>query len=158
MNTVEVKAAHKPTEIINQINATHEIVPNSPGAVHWSIAGLTKNPEMLPALAAGPYKDKALVPPSPWLKANPLLRPTLLLTNQGTQVFAKWLHQQPDQIAHWVLYTRYGDTWSSEILDKNINEKELVRSKDGKSLYDVAVVAIDRLGNESPYLAKAVQK
>ncbi len=158
LNTVEVKAAHKPTEIVNQIAATHEIVPNSPGAVHWSIAGLTKNPGMLPALKSGPYQDKALIPASPWLQANPLLRPTLLLTNENNHVFAKWLHKQPDQIAHWVLYTRYGEEWSTEIVDKKETGKALVRTKNGKNLYDVAVVAIDRLGNESPYIAKAVQK
>src|SRR5690606_4392786 len=31
LNTVEVRAAHKPTEIVNQINATRSIVPKSPG-------------------------------------------------------------------------------------------------------------------------------
>lgn len=158
LNTVEVRSGDRTKEIVNQVAATREIVPNSPGVVHWSIAGLTKNPAMLPALTYELYKEKALVPKSPWLKANPLLSPSLLLTNQKGTVFAKWLHKQPDQIAHWVVYARYGDVWGTDILDAAVTSLELPRQKDGKTLYDVAVVAIDRLGNESPYIAKSVQK
>lgn len=157
LNTVEVRAADKTKEIVNQVAASRDIVPNSPGTVHWSIAGLTKNPAMLPALKNGVYKEKALIPRSPWLNANPLLRPTLLLTNQKNTVFAKWLHKQPDQVAHWVMYTRYGDLWTTDIIDPTITSLELPRQKDGKTLYDVAVRAIDRLGNESEYIAKSVQ-
>ncbi|ERJ57841.1 glycoside hydrolase family 10 protein [Sphingobacterium paucimobilis] len=157
LNTVEVRAADKTKEIVNQVAASREIVPNSPGAVHWSIAGLTKNPAMLPALKNGPYKEKALIPKSPWLNANPLLRPTLLLTNQKNTVFAKWLQKQPDQVMHWVVYTRYGEVWTTDILDASVTSLELPKQKDGKTLYDVAVRAIDRLGNESEYIAKSVQ-
>lgn len=157
LNTVEVRAADKTKEIVNQVAASRDIVPNSPGTVHWSIAGLTKNPAMLPALKNGVYKEKALIPRSPWLNANPLLRPTLLLTNQKNTVFAKWLHKQPDQVAHWVVYTRYGDAWTTDIIDPTLTSLELPRQKDGKTLYDVAVRAIDRLGNESEYIAKSVQ-
>ncbi|SKB67539.1 Uncharacterized lipoprotein YddW, UPF0748 family [Sphingobacterium nematocida] len=157
LNTVEVRAADKTKEIVNQVAASRDIVPNSPGTVHWSIAGLTKNPAMLPALKNGVYKEKALIPRSPWLNANPLLRPTLLLTNQKNTVFAKWLHKQPDQVALWVMYTRYGDLWTTDIIDPTITSLELPRQKDGKTLYDVAVRAIDRLGNESEYIAKSVQ-
>lgn len=154
LNTVAVKAAHRPTEILNQITATREIVPNSPGQVHWSIAGLTKSPEMLSSLVQGPYKKKALVPRSPWLPANPLLSPTLLLTVEGNNAHAKWLHKQPDQIRHYVLYYRYGKEWQIEILDSNITAKELALYKDGEKLNAVAVKAVDRLGNESDYDAK----
>lgn len=158
LNTVEVRAPNKTTEIINQVVSARSIVPNSPGVVHWSIAGLTKNPNMLSSLKEGPYKEKALVPKSPWLNANPLLQPTLLLTNEKNLVFAKWLHKQPDQVAHWILYTRYGDIWNTEIVDASITSWELPIQREGKMLYDVAVRAIDRLGNESEYIAKRVQK
>jgi len=113
---------------------------------------------MLQALVDGPYKEEALVPKSLWLNANPLLKPTLLLTTEKNAVFAKWLHKQPDQIRHWVLYVRYGDEWSTEILTKDITSKELPRMKNNKTLYDVAVRGVDRLGNESDYIAKRVQR
>ena len=157
LNTIEIKATDKPTEIVNQIVATREIVPNSPGAVHWSIAGLTKNPGMLSKLKSSTYANQALVPKSPWLNANPLLQPSLLLTTEKNTVYAKWLHKQPDEVRQWVLYTRYGDDWYTEILPGDITSKILDKKKDGKTLYDVAVRAVDRLGNESDYMAKAVQ-
>jgi uncharacterized lipoprotein YddW (UPF0748 family) len=154
LNTVEVRAAHKPTEIVNQINSTRSIVPKSPGVVHWSIAGLTKNAEMLPALANGPYKEKSLVPKSTWLKANPLLAPTLLLTPEQGKIFAKWLHQQPEQVRYFIVYAKYGDTWEWEIVDSNISAKEFASSKNSKKLTGIAARAVDRLGNESDYEAK----
>lgn len=157
INTVGVKASHRPTEIINQINETRTIVPKSAGVVHWSIAGLTKSPEMLSALRNGPYKQKSLVPRSPWLDANPLLTPTLLLTPESGKVFAKWLHQQPDQVRQWIVYAKYGDNWEWEILDNTKSEKEYPSAKDGKKLSAVAVKAVDRLGNESDYEVKMLK-
>lgn len=157
LNTVEVRAADRPTEIVNQIAATRELVPNSPGAVHWSIAGLTKNPNMLAKIKSTSYEEQALVPLSLWLKANPLLQPSLILTTEKDGIYAKWLHKQPDQVRQWILYTRYGDVWSTEIVSGEITSKLLAKQKDGKTLYDVAVRAVDRLGNESDYIAKAVQ-
>lgn len=157
LNTVEVRAPDRPTEIVNQVLASRQIVPNSKGVIHWSIAGLTKSPAMQRALKEGPYREEALVPRTPWLNANPLLKPSLLLTNQQTTVYAKWLHQQPDQIRSWIVYSRYGeDEWQYEILDKAVSFKEFPRYKNGKTLYDVAVKAVDRLGNESDYIAKRV--
>src|SRR5690606_5256605 len=47
LNTVEIKSADKPAEIVRQIELTRQLVPRSAGAAHWSIAGLTQNPLML---------------------------------------------------------------------------------------------------------------
>lgn len=157
LNTVEVKAADRPAEIVKQIEETRNIVPNSPGVVHWSIAGLTKSPAMVDAIKYSVYGEQSLVPKTPWLNANPLLQPSLLLTTEKNDVFAKWQHKQPDEVRNWILYTRYGDEWSVEILPGRITAKELIKQKNGKTLYDVAIRAVDRLGNESPYIAKAVQ-
>jgi len=157
LNTVAVRTNDRPTEIVNQVRVTREILPQSVGAVHWSIAGLTKSPELLRRLKEGPYAQKALVPKSPWLKANPLLQPTLLLTDQKQSVFAKWLHKQPEQVVHWIFYVRYGQEWEIEILDAPITSFELPKVKYGKSLNAVAVQAVDRLGNESVYIAKPIR-
>ncbi len=157
LNTVEVRAANRADEIKRQIAVTREVIPNSVGAVHWSIAGLTKNPMLLKALHDGPYSQKALVPASPWLSANPILKPTLLLTNQPSSVFVKWLHKQPEQVFKWVTYARYGDTWDIQILDGPQSELSLPKSKDGHKLNAVAVKPIDRLGNEGDYAGEAIE-
>ncbi|TYP91166.1 uncharacterized lipoprotein YddW (UPF0748 family) [Sphingobacterium allocomposti] len=156
LNTVEVRSPNRPQEIVRQIEATRQLIPKSVGAIHWSIAGLTKSPAMVHAIKSGPYQQKALVPRSPWLKANPLLAPTLLLTKQTSSVFAKWLHKQPDEVFQWVAYAQYGETWEYEILDRDQTEKSFPKEKNGQKLRAVAVRAIDRLSNESDYIAKSV--
>ena len=157
LNTVGVRTANRPQEIVRQIEATRQLVPNSAGAIHWSIAGLTNSPAMVQAIKSGPYRQQALIPRSPWLSSNPLLTPTLLLTNQGSSVFAKWLHKQPEQVFHWIAYAQYGDTWEYEILDKEQSEKSFPKQKNGKALKAIAVKAVDRLSNESDYVAERVK-
>jgi len=157
LNTVEVRSSNRPQEIVNQVKATREIVPNSPGEVHWSIAGLTKSPAMTEALRNGPYKELALVPRTPWLQTSPVLAPTLLLTPERSSVFAKWLHKQPEKVFHWVVYAQYGNVWEYEILDPSQTEKGFPTVKDGKKLQAIAVRAIDRLSNEGEYVAKKVK-
>lgn len=46
INTVGKRTAEYSTEIVNQIAAMRNIVPDSKGIVHWSLAGLIKNPTM----------------------------------------------------------------------------------------------------------------
>lgn len=157
LNTVEVRAANRAEEINRQIEETRKIIPNSVGAVHWSIAGLTKNPVLLKGLREGLYSQKALVPASPWLPANPLLKPTLLLTDQNNSFFVKWLHKQPDQVFKWITYARYGDTWEVQIRDASASEMNLPKQKDGRGLNAIAVKPIDRLGNEGDYVAEAIE-
>src|SRR5690606_27667426 len=54
-------------EIVNQIMLTRGMLPNSPGAAHWSIGGLTKHEKLIKGITEGPYKKQALIPPTPWL-------------------------------------------------------------------------------------------
>lgn len=150
INTVRNTRLEHSSEIVRQIQETRNIVPKSKGVIHWSIAGLIKNPHMTQAVFENSYSTRALVPRTPWLNANPLLKPSLLLTKQNNSVFAKWLHQQPNEVFLWVLYTQYGDDWAYEILERNISEKSIPLDKEGKKLKAVALKAIDRLSNESP--------
>ncbi len=83
LNTVEIKTYDRPTEIKNQIEISRKILKNDAGEIHWSIAGLTRNPGMLPALKNGPYSEKALIPKSPWIKTVPLQTPTLFIADNG---------------------------------------------------------------------------
>ena len=157
LNTVEVRSSNKTEEIKRQIDVTRQVIPNSVGAVHWSIAGLTKNPLMLKALVDGPYSHKALVPASPWLSANPILKPSLLLTSQSSSVFVKWLHKQPEQVFKWVAYARYGNEWEAEILDSPQTEISFPKAKHGQKLTAVAIKAVDRLGNEGEYSGEEIE-
>lgn len=157
LNTVEVKASNRATEIVNQIEITQKVLDkNSVGAVHYSVAGLTKNPEMVAALKEGPYKEKALVPASPWIKGNKIAQPILKINNETQNVLATWSDVSDPDVFQWVLYTRYENTWTTEILAHNITTKNLSKYKNGQKLTAIALKAIDRLGNESDYVAMKI--
>lgn len=157
INTVRNTRPEHSTEIFNQIEATRKIVPQSKGVIHWSIAGLTKNPNMTNVVRERAYSRKALVPKTPWLNANPLLKPTLLLTNKNGTVFAKWLHKQPNEIFQWVVFTKYGSNWEYEIYAKGVTEMQFPKVRNGQKLETIAVKAIDRLSNESDYAAELIK-
>ena len=75
LNTVEIKTSDRPSEIVNQVELSRQILKNSPGVVHWSIAGLTKSGAMTDALKNRVYQEKALIPKTPWIKAEALNKP-----------------------------------------------------------------------------------
>jgi len=157
LNTVEVKSADRATEIKNQVELSNQILKNSAGTVHWSIAGLTKNSNMLPALKNGPYKEKALTPKTPWIKAVPLEKPTLFTNDNGSFVQASWSSKKIGNVFQWVLFTQYDGAWTTEILTLDNLSSEIPKIKNGKMLNAVAIKAVDRLGNESDYMAKKVK-
>lgn len=157
INTVTTKVADPVTEIKNEISINREILKGDTGEVHWSIAGILKNYSMQQMLKNGPYREQALVPKSPWMKTIPLTKPTLKNTNIGNDVVVNWELNQPKAVFLWVLYSQYGDTWKTEILDRNITEKKLLKTENGKPLHNVAIKAIDRLGNESEYYAVRIK-
>ncbi len=156
LNTVDVKVSDRTSEILNQIQLTEQILHNSVGAVHWSIAGLIKNPSMLQALKNGPYKEKALIPASPWLPSKPMHRPSLEVKNDHQRFRAQWSTVDPSTVNKWILYTRYNDAWNTEILDGSITSKTIEYQKFGQKLNAVAIKAVDRLGNESDYFAERI--
>lgn len=153
LNTVGLKGvADRPSEIVKQIGITRNLLGNRAGEIHYSVDGFSKDYQMLTALKNA-YREKTLTPLSPWIKAEALAQPQLNLKNTGNATLAQWGNNK-DNVFQWVLYTRYGDTWEYEILNKNEIQKSIINQKMGKKLNAVAVKAIDRLGNESEYIAK----
>ncbi|MGX9987067.1 glycoside hydrolase family 10 protein [Soonwooa purpurea] len=153
LNTVEVKASDKPTEIVNQVQISREILKDKAGEIHWSIAGLTKSYTMQNALKTQVYQEKALIPTSPWLKITPLKKPTLGYKKDNGNTTAFWSIEDNTNVFQWVLYTKYANTWKTEILTSDITSLIIPSSRDGKNLNTIAIQAIDKLSNESEYKA-----
>lgn len=145
-------------EVTNQIMITRGMVPDSKGAVHWSISSLTRHPLLAQGLLDGPYKRPALIPSSPWLGNTPPQAPRTTVTSLNWNATVRWTHTATDQIAQWVLYTRYGDNWDYQILPRDAREAVLsVVGPDGETKLDAVVVtAVDRAGNESDKIARKV--
>ena len=100
------------------------------------------------------YKTKALIPKSPWIKTSVLEKPILFVENANNSVKAKWNTLDNQKVFQWILYTKYGETWETEILERDMISQNLPLTKNGKKLSTVAVKSVDRLGNESEYEAK----
>ncbi len=141
-------------ETMSQIQITRGMLPESNGAIHWSISSVTKNPKLANALIESSYKKDALVPASPWLGNKAPAAPTVQKEISSDKCKIIWSHTDPSKVFRWIVYTQYGTTWTYQIFNRNDRSVELAKmgldkAKKEVSLMRVAVVAVDRLGNES---------
>ena len=81
-------------------------------------------------------------------------KPILFLETKGNSVVSKWNALDHQNVFQWILYVKYGETWETEIFEKDIITKNIPLVKNGKKLNTIAVKSVDRLGNESDYEAK----
>ena len=153
LNTVGLRGvADRPAAIAEQIESTRNLLKDKAGEVHYSTDGLAKSYEMLNAVKKK-YSNKALVPMSPWIKAEPLAKPQLTVKPSAGNFSLSWTHPLAEKAFHWVLYTEYGNDFSYEILDNAQRSQTVPATKNSKKLKTIAVTAVDRLGNESDYSA-----
>ncbi len=162
-------------ETLNQIMITRGMLPESPGAVHWSIGPLVSSPSLVQAIADGPYKRQALVPPSPWLDKKAPVAPKVEISWDKDSVDVSWEHLEKNDVSRWVVYYKHGNRWDHQILGSGytsekvpgfiLNESFLNQADidSVKNIEDilipikkVAVTAVDRFGNESELTEKAI--
>jgi hypothetical protein len=138
-------------EVENQIELTRWR-PQSTGNVHFSMKSLMPNFGPLgETLKNGLYKEPALVPTSPWLGSEHPAPPTLTLTPRENSMEANWSPAASgERVWQYALWVRYGDTWHFRVMPAGETSVELKDDKDlGGPITEVAVSAVDRLGNES---------
>ena len=164
-------------ETVNQIMVTRGLLPESPGVVHWSIGPLVNSPELVKAVAEGPYKRKALVPPSPWLDSKAPAPPAVMKKADGGALTVSWTHPDPADVGRWVVYYKYGSQWNQNIHGSVVTADTIpafianramitrVGPENVKSieqalirLDSIAMSAVDRYGNESPMVMMAVRE
>ena len=148
-------------EAINQIMITRGMLSNSPGVVHWHIGSFMNSTQLTEALIKGPYKEKALVPASPWLDNKAPDAPAVSVSTENDSLRISWTQTTQEDLSSYVIYKHYGDRWTYDIADKHslselisagsysqpITETSLKISP----LNNIAVTAIDRSGNESAF-------
>ncbi len=157
LNTVGIKGVQDKTqEISNQIQTTRSVLGKDAGEVHYSVDGISKNYSMQTALQ-NLYKEKALVPASPWIKTEAVVKPELTVKKSGGFVDVKWISRAQQQVRHYILFSKYGNQWQTEILNSDVQLKSLPSTKAGQSLVTIAIKAVDRLGNESDYTAVEIK-
>lgn len=141
-------------EVINQLMITRGVLPDSKGAVHWSIAPLLKYSNLSKALLDGPYKNQALVPASPWLDSKIPTAPVVVIQPLVDKLTVTWNHDNKLDIFRWIVYYRYDNSpWQYKILSKNESSVELlkIQEESNATITHVAVSAVSRTGNESDF-------
>ncbi|HEU4565728.1 MAG TPA: family 10 glycosylhydrolase [Gemmatimonadaceae bacterium] len=139
-------------ELLEQIRRTR-LQRGAGGNVHFSMKALMENRDGLAdSLAGGLYAMPALVPASRWLDSVAPPRPVVALRRDS--IAGGWrVDMRPrgaSKVWLWVVRARFGDTWTTEILPGSSRTRTLT-SDDALPPPDVVtVVAVDRVGNESP--------
>jgi uncharacterized lipoprotein YddW (UPF0748 family) len=146
-------------EIKNQIMISRGFNNDAPGHVHFSAkAFLNDTSAMGKSLLKSAYRKKALVPASPWLDNTPPPKPQVTTEFKNDSLKIKWSHKNKSDVFQTVVYFKYRDYWDNNIYNQTNNEctipmimKFQDRRKNTKQLElkEIAVSAVDRLGNES---------
>jgi uncharacterized lipoprotein YddW (UPF0748 family) len=130
-------------EIIYQIKTTQGQV-GSDGNVHFSMKPLMQNrggiSDLLPKDV---YNHPALVPSSPWLDNTPPEKPDLSIVNaSANKILLKWQPTGKQQVWLWVVQTKTGNDWKTEILP--VEKTSISISNHG--VEDIAVSGVTRYG------------
>ena len=146
-------------EVINQIMITRGMMPNSKGALHWSIAALVKHEKLRQGLLDGPYQKQALVPTSAWLDNKAPQKPIVTVAPKDSLWQIRWNHPEIKDVFKWVVYFKYGEKWSYKIMNRKDAMLDILvainRGTTGKDKIPLAafgVTAVDRTGNESEFV------
>ncbi len=148
MNSSNVGRQWKPDEVLNQVRLARA-QPGVGGHVHWNMKSLMGRSALAEALERGPYARPALVPASPWLGRCRLGKPVLSAAQTGQRLEAHWGPAKAEPVAHWLVQTRLGGQWQTEILPA-IASSQIWRAAAPEV---VAISAVDRNGNLSPTAA-----
>src|SRR5260370_18213082 len=93
------------------------------GQIHWNRKSLMNNPTLADLLQRELYSHPALIPATPWLDNSRPSPP--LLTVQSTNSVSKatfiWHSASADQISAWLVQTRTGGKWITEVLPGKTN-------------------------------------
>lgn len=122
------------------------------GHLHYNMSGLMKNRTLISSIHNRVYTSPALPPAAPWLDSSPPDKPALQRSRSRHPgaIELTWSERRgSERAARWLLQTRSGSTWSTEILPGSVRNHTLSGKKlDG--IDHVAVTAIDRCSNLGP--------
>ena len=132
----------QPAEIISQIRWTRR-QPGASGHVHWDMRTLMRNGALDAALEREVYNEPAVVPATPWLGHILTDKPALTVASGGGSLTADWAVPNSQSVRMWILQTRQGTQWTTQLLPCSKRATALARPLPNV----IAVTAIDRCGN-----------
>jgi hypothetical protein len=100
------------------------------------------------ALAQRLYTEPAIPPAFTWLDAKPPAKPQLATRSEAAlKTTIQWAPSDREKAWLWVLQTRQGKDWTTEIIPGAFNARTFTRDKTPGL---ISLIAIDRCGNASP--------
>jgi uncharacterized lipoprotein YddW (UPF0748 family) len=146
-------SAKNVNEILSQVMISRGILPQSKGVIHWSIGQVFKNENMQKGLMAGPYKNGALTPATPWLDNDAPAQPQVTSEKMGDSTKISWTHANEGDVFRTVVYYKHGNSWTYKILNRNerfiMVPNAIKNGNQTLALTSWKVSAVDRMGNES---------
>jgi len=132
-------------EIVNQVMIARGMVPQAPGLCLFSAKWLMPADDpVASALLAGPWREPALVPPSPWLDDDPPASPDVAARDTPTGLSVRWTASP--EVLRWVVWARYGARWKTSVFAARTDSLTIT----GDQPDAVGVAAVDRCGNIGP--------
>lgn len=144
MDSTKTARRWSPDEIVNQIRITRQ-QPGVDGHIHWNMKALMHNGAFDSALERAVYQHPALFPPSPWLEHDSPEKPTLAVNKAKGVVTVTWQSTASAPVRFWVLQTRNGKEWNTEVLSGQLRSHAVI----GSPPELIALTALDRYGNAS---------
>ncbi len=137
-------------EIVDQVRFTRK-QPGASGQIHWNLSSLLRASNLATALEREVYAQPALAPASPWLGSARQGTPKLTIANRDndSSLRASWVPTGQEPVCLWLLQTRSGHQWTTEILPA----ARTSRVWSGLQPEVIAVSAVDRIGNASSAVA-----
>jgi uncharacterized lipoprotein YddW (UPF0748 family) len=144
MDCTKVGRLWRPEEIIDQVRLTRS-EPGVSGQVLWNMSALMRSRALDADLERQVYAEPALLPPTPGLDPAAPDQPRLSVRGGGRRLEASWDAEKSGTVWQWLLQTRAGATWKTEILPRDRRSQ----TWSGAQPEIIAVRAVDRYGNTS---------
>ncbi len=136
-------------EIVRQFSLARSLNNESPGHIIWNYNRVMTNQSgVRSALASRVYNEAAIPPAFRWLDAIPPARPLIVIRppDAALRTTLNWAPGDAEKPWLWVLQTRLGGKWTSEVIPGQFNARTFSRDK---APDEAVVTAIDRCGNAS---------
>lgn len=139
------KEAAGARETVAQILVARGMLGERGGICIFSMKSLM-NPSCVvaSALQEGPYREPALVPVMPWIEMPPVPKPMVSIEKRDGSVIATWTIVR-GSAARFVVYEHTAKGVRQHIVGPNATRHVVAEGVD-----QLAVTAVDRLGNEGP--------
>jgi uncharacterized lipoprotein YddW (UPF0748 family) len=146
------------TELLDQIALTRQ-QRGATGNVYFSMRSfMFPSDGLMEKLQAGPYQDRALVPASTWIDSVAPSAPVVRVGRDAASG-ASTVSIDPqgsESVWQWLIQTRYADTWRADIYPGTQRFFMIPKPSGGSGAEEIAVSAIDRVGNASAVVLKSL--